>query len=112
MRCKMSSKLLIAAAVAVLFNMSTTLPAAAVRIDVPAQPHVAFIAIPAGQLHLGMTEQDVTRIMGEPARVAGYDAGGISIRKLEFPGAIPGTVTLSGGKVSRVGLDVFRVEKS
>ena len=108
----MQSKLLIAAAVAVLFDISSALVTAAARFDAPMPPHVEFIATPAGQLHLGMTEQEVTRIMGEPARIAGCDAAGISIRKLEFPGAIPGTVTLSGGKVSRVGLDVFRVEKS
>ncbi|MDI4236015.1 hypothetical protein OZ411_24700 [Bradyrhizobium sp. Arg237L] len=108
----MQLKLFITAAMAVFFDISIALLAAAAQSDAPKPPHVEFITVPAGQLHLGMTEQEVIRIMGEPARVVGYDAGGISRRKLEFFGAIPSTVTLSDGKVSHVKLDVFQVEKS
>ncbi len=107
----MQLKLFITAAMAVFFDISIALVAAAAQSGAPEPPHVELMTVPAGQLHLGMTEQEVVRIMGEPARVVGYDAAGISGRKLEFFGVIPSTVTLSDGKVSHVKLDVFRVEK-
>ena len=107
----MQWKLFVTVAVVVVVDMSLSPMAAGAQLDEPMPPRVEFATIPAGQLHLGMTEQEATRIMGEPARIAGYDSGGINARKLEFSGAISTKVTLSDGKVSRVALDVFQVEK-
>lgn len=107
----MQWKLSIATVIAVLFDTSMSFVAAAGQIDTPRPPHVDITTIPAGQLHLGMTEQDVTRIMGEPAKVTDYVAGGIDKRRLEYQGQIPGTVILSAGKTTGIALDVFRIEK-
>jgi hypothetical protein len=111
MEHKMQWKLSFAAAVAVLFDISTSLVPAAGQIDTPRPPNVDTTTIPAAQLHLGMTEQDVTRIMGQPAKVTDYVAFGIDKRRLEYQGQIPGTVTLSAGKTTGIALDVFRIEK-
>jgi hypothetical protein len=74
-------------------------------------PHVNFLATPASQLHLGMTAQDVTRVMGDAPRETIFAAEGANMRRLEYPGPIPSKVTLTDGKVSRVTLDAFRVDK-
>jgi hypothetical protein len=111
MEHKMQWKLPLIAAIAVLFDMSMSLAATAGQIDTPRPPHVDIATIPVGQLHLGMTEQDVTRIVGEPAKVTDYVTGGIDKRRLEYQGQIPGTVTLSAGKTTGIALDVFRIEK-
>jgi hypothetical protein len=110
MEHKMQWKLSFIAIVAVLFDMSMSL-AAAGQIDTPRPPQVDIATIPAGQLRLGMTEQDVMRIMGEPAKVTDYVAGGIDKRRLDYKGSIPGKVTISAGKITSVALDVFGIEK-
>jgi hypothetical protein len=104
-------KLSFAAVIAVLFDMSVSLVPAAGQIDTPRPPNVDITTIPAAQLHLGMTEQDVTRIMGQPAKVTDYVAFGVDKRRLEYQGQIPGTVTLSAGKTTGIALDIFRIEK-
>jgi hypothetical protein len=58
-----------------------------------------------------MTADDVTQAMGQAARETDVSIDAIRIRKLEFTDAIPGQVILSDGKVSRVKLDAFRIEK-
>ena len=81
-------------------------------VTAPSPPQVDFATIPAGRLQSGMTAADVTRIMGEPAKVKSYVAGEVEMTRLEFPaGPIPSQVTLADGKVSAVKLDVFQVEK-
>jgi hypothetical protein len=111
MEHKMQWKLYLIAAIAVLFDMSMSLAAAAGQIDTPRPPHVEIATIPAGELRLGMTELDVTRIMGEPAKVTDYVADGFDKRRLEYQGSIPGKVTLSAGRTTGIVLDVFRMEK-
>lgn len=106
----MQWKLSFIAIVAVLLDMSMSLAAAAGQIDTPRPPHVDIATIPAGQLRLGMTEPDVTRIMGEPAKVTDYVADGIDKRRLEYQGTIPGKVTISAGKITGLVLDVFEME--
>jgi hypothetical protein len=107
----MQWKLPLIAAIAVLFDMSMSLAAAAGRGDEPTPPHVDVATIAADQLRLGMTELDVIGIMGEPTNVTDYVAGGIDKRRLEYQGSIPGKVTLSAGRTTGVALDVFRMEK-
>ena len=58
-----------------------------------------------------MTAQDVTRVMGDVPRETIFAAEGANMRRREFPGAIPSKVTLTDGRVSRVTLDAFRVDK-
>jgi hypothetical protein len=58
-----------------------------------------------------MAADDAIRIMGQAARETDVTIGATQIRKLEFIDAIPGQVILSEGKVSRVTLDAFRMEK-
>src|SRR6516164_3983342 len=77
----------------------------------PLPPHVNFVATPASQLHLGMNADDVTRIMGKAAKETEFAVDSAQIRKLEFAGGIPGQVILRDGKVSRVTLDAFRMER-
>jgi putative flavoprotein involved in K+ transport len=79
--------------------------------EAPLPPRVNFVSIPASQLHLGMTADDVIRVMGQAARETDATIGATQIRKLEFIDAIPGQVILSNGKVSHVRLDAFRMEK-
>ena len=79
--------------------------------EAPLPPRVNFVPTPAGQLHQGMTADDVIRVMGQPARETDATIGATQIRKLEFTDAIPGQVILSNGKVSRVTLDAFPTEK-
>ena len=74
-------------------------------------PRVNLVTTPASQLRLGMTADDVIRLMGQPARETDVTIGATQIRKLEFMDAIPGQVILSNGKVSRVTLDPFPTEK-
>jgi hypothetical protein len=112
MERKMQRKLFLTAIVAVLVDMSMSLAAAAAQLDTPKPPQVEILAIPAGQLYLGMAEQDVMRIMGRPAKVTNYVAGGIDKRKVEFQGLIPSMVMLSAGKLTGVALDVFQVAKT
>jgi hypothetical protein len=79
--------------------------------DAPLPPRVNFVATPASQLHLGMTADDVIRIIGKAAKETDDTIGTTQIRELEFTNAIPGQVILSDGKVSHVTLDAFRMEK-
>jgi putative flavoprotein involved in K+ transport len=79
--------------------------------EAPLPPHVNLLATPASQLHLGMTADDVIRVMGQAARATDVTTGATQIRKLEFTGAIPSQVILSNGKVSRLTLDAFPTEQ-
>jgi putative flavoprotein involved in K+ transport len=79
--------------------------------EAPQPPRVNLVATPASQLRLGMTADDVIRLMGQAARETDVTIGANQIRKLEFTDAIPGQVVLSDGKVSRVTLDALRIEK-
>jgi hypothetical protein len=80
--------------------------------EAPLRPRVNLVATPAGQLRLGMTADDATRVMGQAARETDVTIGAIQIRRLEFTDPIPGQVILSDGKVSHVTLDAFRIEKN
>jgi hypothetical protein len=79
--------------------------------EVPLPPRVNFVAMPASQLYLGMTADDVIRIMGKGAKETDVTIGTSEIRKLEFTNAIPGQIILRDGKVARVTLEAFRMEK-
>ena len=79
--------------------------------EAPLPPCVNFVPTPAGQLYLGMTADDVIHVVGQAARETEVTVGATQTRKLEFADAIPGQVILSDGKVSRVTLDAFRMEK-
>jgi hypothetical protein len=79
--------------------------------EAPLPPRVNFVATPASQLHLGMTADDVIHIMGKAAGETDVTIGTIQIRKLEFTDVIPGQVILRDGKVARVTLEAFRMEK-
>jgi hypothetical protein len=96
------------AAAATITCLSLTAGGAA---EAPMPPRVNFVPTHASQLHLGMTADDVIRIMGQAARETDATIGATQIRKLEFTDAIPGQVILSNGKVSHVMLDAFRMEK-
>jgi hypothetical protein len=74
----------------------------------PLPPRVNFVATPASQLHLGITADDVIRVMGEAAKDTDLTVGSAHMHKLEFTGA---QVILSDGKVSPVTLDAFRMEQ-
>jgi hypothetical protein len=85
---------------------------AAQDIGAPLPPRVDFAAAPASRLHLGMMALEVTRIMGEPAKVTHYVIGETEMTRLDFPaGPIPSKVMLADGKVSGVALVVFHVDK-
>ena len=92
--------------------IALSLPSAqgAETVNAPAPPHVGALATPASQLFLGMPAQDARRVLGEPAKETDFVTG-TETRKLEFWGAIPGEVVLSDGKVSRVTLDAFGMER-
>ena len=77
----------------------------------PLPPRVNFVATPASQLYLGMTADEVIRVMGKSARETDFAIGTTQIRKFELADAIRGQVILRDGKVTRVTLDVFRMEK-
>ena len=78
----------------------------------PLPPRVDVVPVPVSRLHLGMTASEVTRIMGNAAKTESTVVGGIEMRSLDFTaGSIPSRITLTNGKVSRVALDVFRVDK-
>jgi len=79
--------------------------------EAPLPPRVHFVATPASQLHLGMTADEVIRVIGKSAREKDFAIGTSQIRKFELADAIRGQVILSDGKVTRVTLDVFRMEK-
>jgi len=80
--------------------------------EMPRPPQVSFVATPASQLQLGMTTDDVIRVLGNAARETDTAIETVQIRKLEFVAPIPGQVILSDGKVSRVTLDPFRMDKA
>jgi hypothetical protein len=79
--------------------------------EAPLPPQVNFVATPASQLQLGMTADDVVRIVGKAARQTDVIVGATQIRKLVFTSAIPSQVVLKDGKVSHVKLDAFRIQK-
>jgi uncharacterized membrane protein YagU involved in acid resistance len=80
--------------------------------EAPLPPRVNFVATPANRLQLGMTGDEVIRIMGKAAKETDFAIGSTQIRKLEFTDVIPGQVILSDERVSRVTLDPFRMEKA
>src|SRR5262245_6298254 len=78
-------------------------------VSTPRPPHVGLLATPLSQLHLAMSAQAVTRMMGEAAKAT--RVAGAETCTLEFSGPILGAVVLADGKVSRVTLDVFGFDK-
>ena len=80
--------------------------------EVPLPPQVNFVATPANQLRLGMTGDEVVRVMGKAAKETDFAIGSARIRKLEFTDEIPGQVILSNGKLSHVTLDPFRMQEA
>ncbi|MGY8668573.1 hypothetical protein Q3C01_40255 [Bradyrhizobium sp. UFLA05-109] len=92
----------------VIIGLSLTVGQAA---EAPLPPRLTFVATPASQLHLGMTADDVIRVIGKSARETDFAIGTAQIRKFELVDAIRGQVILRDGKVTRVTLDVFRMEK-
>lgn len=97
----------IAAAAAVSLSI-----AASHASEITSPPTVDHVATPARQLELGMTAQQVLRIMGEPAKTTAFSTDGAEQCKLEFAGAVPTEITLADGKMSGVKLDVFRPDKT
>jgi hypothetical protein len=79
--------------------------------EAPLRPRVNFVTTPASQLQLGMMADDVIRVMGKAVRETDFSICSVRMRKLEFADAIPSEVILSDGKLSRVALDPFRMEK-
>jgi hypothetical protein len=78
----------------------------------PSRPSVAFLAVSASRLHLGMAAAEVTRIMGEPAKTASYRNADIAVQTLDFSAEPIGSkVTLINGRLSGVALDVFRANQ-
>src|SRR6516164_7516339 len=100
-----------AAASAAAFALSMSSASGSEVINPPAAPHVGLVTTPASELSLGMTAQDMTRIMGNASKEEVFATDGIESRALEFSGAIPSKVILTDGKVSRVTLDTFRTDK-
>ena len=96
-----------AAVSAAAFALSMSSASGSEVINPPAAPHVGFVISPASELSLGMTAQNMTRIMGKAAKEKDFVADGIDSREFEFSGAIPSNVILTGEKVSRVTLDTF-----
>ena len=107
----MKRKLTTMASTAAAIVLTMTVGHASNDVKAPLPPRVDFLASPASELHLSMTAQEVTRVMGEAARDAVFTVEGTSVRRLEFSGPIPSKVTLTDGKVSRITLDTFRVDK-
>jgi putative flavoprotein involved in K+ transport len=93
------------------FALSISSASGSEPVNRPAALHVAFLATPANELYLGMTAQEVTRVMGKAAKEKRFVVDGIESLRLEFPGAIPTAATLSDGKVASVTIDVFRTDK-
>jgi hypothetical protein len=119
-KLKRNSLIMIAVATIATAAVSMTLAQAPDQeagqdIGAPLPPRVDFAAAPASRLRLGMTALEVTRIMGEPAKVTRYVIdviGETEMTRLDFPaGPIPGKVMLADGKVSGVALVVFHVDK-
>jgi putative flavoprotein involved in K+ transport len=75
-------------------------------------PTLEHVATSARQLDLGMTGQQVLRIMGEPAKTTAFSMDSAEQCKLEFAGAVPTEIILTDGKMSSVKLDVFRPDKT
>jgi hypothetical protein len=116
-KMKRNSLIMIAVATIATAAISMTLAQAPDQesvqdIGAPLPPRVDFAAAPASKLRLGMTALEVTRIMGEPAKVTHYVIGETEMTRLDFPaGPIPSKVMLVDGKVSGVALVVFHVDK-
>jgi hypothetical protein len=75
-------------------------------------PTVDHVATPARQLDLGMTAEQVLRIMGEPTRTTAFSMDRTEQCKLVFAAAVPIEIILADGKMSKVKLDVFRPDKT
>ena len=80
--------------------------------DITSPPTVDHVATPARKLDLGMTADQVFRIMGEPTKTTAFSMDGTQQYKLEFAGAVPTKIILANGKMSSVKLDVFRPDKT
>jgi hypothetical protein len=81
-------------------------------VEAPLPPRVDFLATPASKLYLGMTAEDVDRVMGKAAKETVFVAQGANVRTLVFSGPIQSWVTLKEGRVSLVKLDAFQVDKN
>lgn len=80
--------------------------------DITSPPTVEHVATPARQLDLGMTAEQVLRIMGEPTKTTAFSMDGTEQCELEFADTVPTKIILAGGKLSSVKLDVFRPDKT
>ena len=74
----------IAMAAAAAIGLTITAADAFHDFNATSPPRVDFLATPARRLHLGMTAQDVTRVMGDAPRETIFAAEGANIRRLEF----------------------------
>ena len=80
--------------------------------DITSPPTVDHVGTPARQLELGMTAEQVLRIMGEPAKRTTFSLDGVEHCELEFDGAVPTEIILADGKMSSIKLDVFHPDKT
>jgi hypothetical protein len=80
--------------------------------DTTSPPAVDHVATPARQLDLGMTAEQVLRIMGEATKTTAFSMDGTERCNLEFAGAVPTKIILADGKMASVKLDVFHPDKT
>jgi hypothetical protein len=73
-------------------------------------PSIAHVAVRATLLHWGMSQSDIVRVMAAPPQVAAADNEG-TVRVLKYSAEpIATTVTITGGKLSGVALDVAGID--
>jgi len=78
----------------------------------PSPPSVEFVAVRASRLQLGMTAREVTATMGQATKTTDYCNADAALQTLDFSAEpICSKVTLTNNRVSRVALDVFRVDQ-
>jgi hypothetical protein len=111
-KLNMNRTFAILAAAAIVGLSLTPGHAAQAQAEAPLPPQINFVATPAVQLRLGMTADDVVRVIGTAARETDVAIGSTRTRKLEFTDAIAGEAVLSDGKLLRVTLDPFRTKEA
>jgi hypothetical protein len=91
-------------------NAAESIPGVTPGVGAPLSPHVDFVPVRAGGLHLGMARSEVARIMGSAVQSkADADVG---VRVIDFPaGPIATKVTITDGKLSGVTLDIARIDE-
>lgn len=78
-------------------------------VGTPSSPHVDFVPVRASRLHLGMTSSEVARIMGNALQSKADADVGVSV--IDFAAeAIATKVTMTGGKLSGVALDIAKID--